>query len=175
MLGLVQGGATSVPGQVGSAVDLNGTSQYVEVQDCPALSPAAMTLGAWCNSDSVTGTRPIVAKASSYKLDAVGTELAYYEGTATKTSSGAALGTGKWNLLAATYDAANVRHYLDGAQVGAAQADTNAIVKNANPVRFGFDGTNYADRREAFPFVLSRAATAAEIAYIHRMGRMARW
>ncbi len=184
MLGLVQGGAASVPGQVGSAVDLNGTSQYVEIADCPALAFPQVTFGAWVNLDGFSGYPTIISKkgvsGASFKLygnqAAPNNLISYYSDGVSRTATGGAMAANRWSLAAGTYNGANLIAYLDGV-ASAPTAFAASATSNASPLRIGieYNSTSPADGRIAFPFVCREALTAAQIAFIHRIGRMSKW
>src|SRR5437879_12962235 len=62
--GVLQGGTTFAPGEVGQAFNFNGTSAFVQVADAPNLRfTNAMTVEAWIYPRSSVGSyREIMAK-----------------------------------------------------------------------------------------------------------------
>lgn len=182
MLGLVQGGASDIErqGQVGKAVDLNGTSQYVEVADCPALQITPnVTMGAWVNADADEPMRHLGkfgtqgyfiynSDATQYVMKVMGTG-----GTTIYANSPAKRAKGRWQLVTMTYDNSVVRAFVDGDYMESV-VEAGKLGSDTTPFRVGTYGTiqkDYMDGRIAFPFIFSRALSAAEIARLHRIGR----
>jgi hypothetical protein len=189
MLGLVQGGTSdiNVPGQVGAAVDLNGTSQYIEVQDCPAIHLTSMSLGAWVNSDATNPWKNILSRwggtiasaAYGLRLNASGRpQIDVSDGSnSSNVAAGSALVQNKWVLLVGTFEGVNGRLYVNAV---AETPITNAIVPQAtsNPLRIGEISTTTGfafDGLIAWPFVASQAYSQQIINRILLAGRMARW
>lgn len=185
MLGLVQGGTTNinVPGQVGQAVDLNGTSQYIEVQDCPALNPAQITAGAWVNQDNASTYPTVIAKLNGnygFQLfQYIAGKTTFFKGgngtAISQNESGTTWNFGKWAFIAGIYDGTNVYGFVDGA-IGT--GTSLSALSHANvPLQIGRGSSsgNYVDGRIAFPFIFNRALSAAEFARLRYLGLSARW
>ncbi|MEZ5410638.1 MAG: LamG-like jellyroll fold domain-containing protein [Acidimicrobiales bacterium] len=126
--GLALPGTTA--GKAGRGIDLGGGTQRL-VGPATDLSGTALTLSGWVKLDTY-GTDPrVVAKAASsgspvYELLVDGTthEAVARIGTSAGTAEvrGGSLATGTWYHLAATWDGATARLYLDGSQVATAAA-----------------------------------------------------
>ncbi|MBI5830741.1 MAG: LamG domain-containing protein, partial [Armatimonadetes bacterium] len=77
----------------------------------------------------------------------------------------ACLSPGQWNQVAATYDGATMRVYLNGREVGPGKAVATAIRTNTEPLRFGWLGSYgffNGDVRDIRLY--RRAMSAAEVA-----------
>ena len=135
-------------GKYGKALTFNGTSARVTVNDAASLHlTTGMTLEAWVNPTTVSAKwRDVVYK---------GDDNYYLEGTSRNASRPAMGGTfgglplygtgaltkNKWAYLAATYDGATLRLYVNGVQV-ASRAQTGNIATSANPLEIGGDSIN---------------------------------
>jgi hypothetical protein len=139
-------GATWTPvGRFGGALSFDGTNDLVSVTDAAALDlSTGMTLEAWVNPSALSNWRTVVLKEGpsglAYALYAHDTARpgAWIRtgGADIGTSATSALPLNTWTHLAATYDGAIVRIYVNGALVGS-RAMTGAIVASALPLRIG--------------------------------------
>lgn len=146
--GTLSGSAWTASGRYGSALSFNGTNSWVTVNGSNLLDlTTAMTLEAWIYpTTAMSGWRTTVTKegvspVSAYYLyansdtnqPANGVTIAGTE-YALKTGSTPALNA--WTHLAATYDGAMQRLYINGTLVGS-QPRTGSIQTTANPLRIG--------------------------------------
>ena len=110
-------------GKWNTALELNGTSTYIEVPKSKSLgAPAKVTVTAWINLAAITTGAQMILDNTHQGLK--GFHLSVDNGKATLTLFGATLKqtlTGnttlsakKWHHVAATYDGAWMRIYLDG-------------------------------------------------------------
>jgi hypothetical protein len=175
------------PGEVGEAFVLNGTDGCVVIPDAPDLRPSSVSLEAWVNFDSTSGTQIVFAKPvgsgtrDSYALwlqdgilnGAVGSAIA--EAPILQAPSSPILPK-EWRHVAYTFD--NNGHqqalYVDGAPVAIA-ALTTSIGYDAQPVLLGRDTENGAPRffmqgRIDEAAIYGRALSGAEIASIYLAG-----
>jgi hypothetical protein len=173
--GTIANATWSTNGKFGSALSFNGTNSMVTVPDSASLDLTnGMTLEAWVNP-AATGTtwRTVVFKENTnyyaYALyGSTGTGFpsanAFTGSTDrdTRATSGVALNT--WTHLAATYDGASLKLYVNGTQAATLGATGN-IVTTTGVLRIGgnniwgewFSGLIDEVR------VYNRALTAAEI------------
>ena len=162
--GTISGATWTSSGKYGNALTFNGTSARVTVNDSASLQlTTGMTLEAWVYPSSVSSAwRDVIYK---------GDDNYYLEGTSSNASrpamggtfGGALYGTGAltkntWAHLAATYDGATMRLYVNGAQV-ASRAQTGAIAISTNPLQIGGDsiyGQYFAGRMTRSGFTTGR-------------------
>ena len=169
-------GAVWASGRYGGGLRFDGTNDVVTVADAASLDlTTAMTLEAWVNPAAVpTNWRSIVAKeratnSMTYQLAAnsntnVPATRGYIANGVRTLQGGTRLSAGAWVHLAATYDGAMQRLYVNGVQV-ASRAQTGTITVTTNALRIGgsttmgqyFNGTIDEVR------VYNRALVAAEI------------
>jgi hypothetical protein len=160
-------------GQFGGALVFNGTTAQVTIPDAPSLRlTTAMTLEAWVYPTATpTGWRAVIdknvdgyylmASSSTNNRPAVG-------GTFTagnqNTIGTAGLAVNTWTHLAATFDGATVRLYVNGVQV-ASKAQTAPLTPTTGTLQIGADsyaGENFAGRIDEVR-VYNRALSQAEI------------
>ena len=153
--GTVSGATWATAGKYGKALQFNGTSAVVTIPDAASLHlTTGMTLEAWVNPSTVNcklarrhlqGQRQLLPRGHLQPTSQPGAGMiaggSYGEayGTATLT-------TNTWSFLAATYDGADVRLYVNGTQV-ASTAHTGTIATSTNPLQIGGDdiyGQNFA-------------------------------
>ncbi|HET8862485.1 MAG TPA: LamG domain-containing protein, partial [Solirubrobacterales bacterium] len=141
--GTIEGGASwSGEGKYGSALDFNGTNGLVKIADANDLDlTKAFTLEAWVRPDTLAKWNPAIAKLkggplSGYLLAASGNQatpappagFTANNGSINGVNGSAALTTGTWSHLAVTYDATNLRLYLNGELL----ATHSAVTAQAN-------------------------------------------
>ncbi len=178
----VEGGmAPPVPGKVGTALSCDGSSTFVEVPHKPELEPEQLTIEAWIKLEEFPGgkdpRRWIVNKNRNeweighYALVISGSQVGAYlnigggkEGHLMALSPEGALKLKDWQHIAMTYDGADLKVYLNGAQVASA-----AINKKRTPGRLPLA---IARRQDAYNYfkgaidevrLYSRPLTAEEL------------
>jgi hypothetical protein len=147
--GTLSGATWTTAGKNGKALSFNGTSSYVSAADAADLDLTnGMTLEAWINPASLTsgGWNTIVMKEGSattlaYSLYANDgnprPSITVRIGTADREAMGtSAVPLNTWTHLAATYDGANLRLYVNGVQVGSL-AQTGSMLVSARTLRIG--------------------------------------
>jgi hypothetical protein len=175
--GVISGATWTPLGRYGAALSFDGVNDWVTVTDAASLDlTTGMTLEAWVYPTvSPTAWRTVVAKegtspviayflhASSLSADqpAMGIRIG---GVEQQLKGGARLTANVWTHLAATYDGATLRLYVNGAQV-ASRAQSGAIVATTSPLRIGGNGIwgEYFQGRIDEVRIYNRALSQAEI------------
>ena len=165
-------GATWTAGRFGTALQFNGSNAFVLVPDAASLDlTSAMTLEAWVYPDASSSSfRDVIYKTP----DAFYLEGSSPTGGAPATGGTfassplygvAALPIRTWSHLAATYDGAVLRLYVNGNQV-ASRSQTGSIATSTGNLTLGGDSTfgQYWNGRIDEVRVYPRALTPSEIA-----------
>jgi hypothetical protein len=141
------GVAAPVPGKVGMALGCDGSSSFVEAPHKPDLDPEQLTIEAWVKLDEFPGgkdpRRWVVSKNrnewenGNYALIVQGSQVGAYlnigggrNNHLSAVSPEGALKLKDWQHIAMTYDGADLKAYLNGAQVASL-----AINKKRTPGR----------------------------------------
>jgi hypothetical protein len=140
--------ATWTPGgKSGGALAFNGNSARVTIPDAASLRlTTAMTLEAWVNPSTVSSAwRDVIYKGDdNYLLEATSPSsgapgAGAILGTGDANTFGpAALSVNTWTHLAATYDGAQLRLYVNGVAV-ASLARTGPLMTSTHPLEIGGD------------------------------------
>ena len=174
--GAVSGASWSTLGRFGNALSFDGVNDWVTVNSSSSLNlTSAMTLEAWVYpAVAPAGFRTVIGKEQSggsvYNLYASSDSsnrpaTAVYVGGSKRTLAGGnQLVANSWIHLAATYDGATQRLYVNGNQV-ASRPQSGAIQTSTSPVRFGGSGVSGEFFRGFIDEVriYNRALTQAEI------------
>jgi hypothetical protein len=139
-----------VPGRAGGALSFDGLDDWVTVADAASLDLATgMTLEAWVNPAAITGKwRTVLLKEAGgglayalYAGEDAGRPSAHaYTSSELDTRGTAGLPLNTWSHVAATYDGATLRLYVNGTQVssravaGAIRATTGALRIGGNAI-----------------------------------------
>ena len=142
--GALQNGPTWTAGQVGGALSLDGVDDYVDIPNSPSLSPTgAITLAAWVNSRAPASgvVQMILGKYSGavggpYFLRIQGSGVVRFGVAGTNLTGARVLNANTWYHVAATYDGAQMRLYVNGALDGSV-AKTGAMTDNGLNVNIG--------------------------------------
>lgn len=147
--GTIVGGATRSAGRFGSALVLDGVNDRVRIADAGSVNLASgMTLEAWVNPSVSSGTRAVIVKErqvdASYGLfhaspSVPGIKVAT-DGRTTFAKGASALPLNAWSHLAATYDGATLRLFVNGVQVTTSTAAAGPMVPGPGPLSIGGTG-----------------------------------
>jgi uncharacterized repeat protein (TIGR01451 family) len=141
--GIIANATWTTSGKYGKALVFNGTNALVTIADSSSLHlTTAMTLEAWVNPSTISDAwRDVIYKGdSNYYLEATSTNKSRPAlGGADRTTYGtAALAANVWAHLAATYDGAMLRLYVNGVEVSS-QTRRATLVTSSNPLQIGGD------------------------------------
>ncbi len=154
------------------ALGIVGSTRFLSVDDAAALNPQQLTLEAWIRTD---GTLPSWATAmmksstgswnDGYGLaNFTDGRIHFFLNNYSSNNISAALVANTWTHVAATYDGAEMRLYVNG-ELAASKAFTGAITHSAQPLRIGNGSGGYPWRGQIDEArVWSVARSAAEIA-----------
>jgi chitodextrinase len=142
--GTVANTAWTANGKFGPALVFNGTNAKVTIPDSASLHLTnGMTLEAWINPAAGTATwRDVLYKPDdNYYLEGVSPGGPPGIGATIGAGHVAAIGsssapTGAWTFIAATYDGATLRFYMNGDLVSSAPA-SGSIATSSNPLQIG--------------------------------------
>jgi hypothetical protein len=173
--GTVSGAVRTGAGRFGAALSFDGVNDWVTVADAASLDLAgAMTLEAWVRPDVLgTAWRTVIGKDGSSRL-----AYGLYANTDTARPAGqvviggsefnargpAQLAVSVWTHLAATYDGASVRLYVDGS-LAATLAVSGSMSATSGSLRIGGNGIwpEWFDGLIDEVRIYDRALTASEI------------
>jgi hypothetical protein len=139
---VVLGDGDWTSGMVNGALFFDGESTQVSVTDSPSLNPAnAITVAAWVNAGGWFNNTRILEKGKSdnqYGLLINGTgQLEFLlAGVTNGTLFTSPPATSSWHHLAATYDGALIRLYIDG-QLAAQQSASGPLAITSDPLAIG--------------------------------------
>ena len=147
--GLLSGPAWTTQGKFGSALSFDGIDDWVTVADANSLDlTTGVTLEAWVKPSELSGYPSVLVKEASnpvglcYQLYANNgsPEPGFYIYTSSDRMShgNAPLPVDAWSHLAATYDGAMMRIFVNGIEVGSF-AESTSITTSTNPFRIGGD------------------------------------
>ena len=171
--GTLSNAVWSAAGKFGKAFSFNGSNSFVSVPDANSLDlTTGMTLEAWVNPSALGSSwRSVIFKerpgSTAYDLYAhngVAPETSVVIGSEQELKNTAALPTGTWTHLAATYDGANLRLFVNGVQT-ASRALTGSIVTTTGLLKIG-GNSSYPEWFSGLideVRIYNRALTAAQI------------
>jgi chitodextrinase len=144
--GSIANATWTTSGRFGRALSFNGSNSMVTVNDSASLDvTGAMTLEAWVYPQgSLSDWRTILMKEQAgsdvYYIETVGGQMVgdvYVGGSKHNTYSDTAIALNTWSHLAATYDGANLRIYINGTLAHAATSLTGNIQTSTGALRIG--------------------------------------
>jgi hypothetical protein len=167
-------GAARVSGRFGRALSFDGVDDLVSIADSASLALASgATIEAWVRPTLLSGWRTVALKESAtglayalYAHDDVPRPAftANFGGDDVSAPGAAALPVGAWSHLAATYDGAAMRLYVNGTLVRT-RAATGTFISTSQPLRIGGNavwGEYFAGSIDQVR-IYDRALTAAQI------------
>lgn len=145
--GVMQNSATWTTGQISGAVTLNGSTQYISTTN-QLNNPTAFTAELWFKTSTSSGGL-LVGFGSAQTGSSANLDRQVYmtnsgqlifgtnPGTKQTATSASSYNNGAWHHLAATFGAAGMKLYVDGAQVA---TNANTTAQNMTGYwRFGYD------------------------------------
>ena len=171
--GTISNAIWTATGRFGGALVFNGTNTRVTVPNAPSLQlTTGMTLEAWVYpTATLTSWRAIFAKTVDGYYLMASSDLNNRPAVGATWTAGnqnlaapSTLALNTWTHMAATFDGATVRLYVNGAQV-ASQAQTTSLVPTSGTLQIG--GDNYPNEffvgRIDEVRIYNRALSASEI------------
>jgi Concanavalin A-like lectin/glucanases superfamily/Domain of unknown function (DUF2341) len=170
--GIINGATWTTSGKYGDALNFNGTNALVTINNATSLQlTTGMTLEAWVYP-TVIGTwwGDVIYKGNdNYYLEGTSYPSGFPAMGGTLPAAPPLYGTAvlalnTWAHLAATYDGATMRLYVNGVQV-ASRAQTGAFETSTNPLQIGGDSIygQYFTGRIDEVRIYNRALSAAQI------------
>jgi Concanavalin A-like lectin/glucanases superfamily/Bacterial Ig-like domain/Bacterial Ig domain len=171
--GTISSATWTAAGKYGNALVFNGTNAQVTVPNSTSLQlTTGMTLEAWVfPTTTPTGWRAVIDKNVDGYFLMASTDLGNrpsvggtWVAGSQNTFGPSVLAVNAWTHLAATFDGATVRLYVNGVQV-ASQAQTTALTTTNGTLQIGGDaypGEFFAGRIDEVR-IYNRALSAAEI------------
>ncbi len=170
----LNGATWSAAGKTGGAVSFNGTSSLVSIADANDLDlTTGMTIEAWVRPTTLSGWRTVGLKEAPgglayalYAHDNAPRSAGYVNtgGVDTAVQGASALPLNAWSHLAVTYDGANLRLFVNGAQT-ATRAVTGAMRTSTGQLSIGGNvawGEWFAGQMDDLR-VYNRALTTGEL------------
>ncbi len=172
--GILSGATWTRSGIYGNALALDGTNNWVTVNDAPSLDlTTGMTIMAWVYPTATPTDRTTVI----FKEQTNGLVYSLYAGSPADTPSVRVITSSEvglegpfsipintWSHLASTYDATTLRLYVDGFEM-AIQDLGESLLTSDGPLRFGGNGVfgQYFQGMIDEVRIYNRALSAAEI------------
>jgi hypothetical protein len=171
--GTISGAAWQSAGRFGKALEFDGIGDWVTVPDAASLDlTSGMTLEAWVYPTAASDGTVITKESAGglvyalYSYDNTPLPVAYLNvGSYWSAAGTTALPLTSWSHLAATYDGATLRLFVNGALVSS-RLVANSILTSAGALRIGGNGLwgEFFQGRIDEVRLYNRALNAAEIA-----------
>ena len=142
--GTINGATSNASGKFGRALSFDGTNDRVDVPDADSLDlSTGMTLEAWVKPTTNSGWRTAMLKERGndllyalYTSNGSKPRAETFNGVENTAAGTTALPLNAWSHVAATYDNANLRFYVNGALV-ATKATSGAMPNTTGALRIG--------------------------------------
>jgi hypothetical protein len=145
--GTLNGSPKWVNGQLGGALDFNGSSDFVEIPQNPRLSiTGAITIAAWTNMRANSSGEMAIVSKGGWAANDLPYELTeerggvifwqFYNDAGRDSCSPNSPSAGEWHHIAATYDGKVFKCYIDGV-LGEEWAYAGAMPQNTASVTIG--------------------------------------
>ncbi|MBU0671102.1 hypothetical protein KKF29_02990 [Patescibacteria group bacterium] len=177
--GNITGATWADPGKYDAALDFNGPGSYVQVPDNPSLNPSkAITVEAWVNFDVLedfwlvekhTSTPDDYTRGYVLRADVPSNAIIWQVGNGSEYSNvqtaDNTISTGQWYHIAATYDGAKAKVYVDGQLQGEEDFEGDIDYTNVGDLFIGSSSQNTLnlDGKMDEVAVYNRVLTSSEI------------
>ncbi|MDQ3220105.1 MAG: CHRD domain-containing protein [Acidobacteriota bacterium] len=147
--GTLRNGAGFGIGKIGHAFNFDGVNDYVEISDSPSLDiTERISVQAWIYPTSVLSGKIIDKQTSGgndgYSFEISNRKLRLRVGSESFQNQ-AELSTNIWTHVAATYDGARIRIYINGVLNSISDELIGSFPANSVPLRIGTDSTTSAN------------------------------
>lgn len=166
--GTLTNGPTWTTGQIGGAVQFDGSNDSIEISSVPALN-GTFTYSAWINLNSTPGgTVSIADKGSNLRnLEILGGGyLSFWTGFNAQTTT--TVSTSIWHHVVGLYDGTTTRLYVDGVLSNSATGTASSDSANTLSIG-GFGGARYFPGKIDEVRIYSRALSADEISKLYNL------
>jgi hypothetical protein len=145
---------TAGTGKIGAGREHSGTGQYLTGADIAFGGTSPITVSAWCEPDSVTGNRVLVAQGTEIVLRGASAKVQWilntFTGTSDRIETGNVLAINTWAYICGTYSSANGMKIFAN---GSSSASGTPVGSYAN-VTANFDIGRLGNNSEYFDGVL---------------------
>lgn len=146
--GVIRGNPKVIAGKFGEALEFNGSTDYVEIPDAPAISELkALSMSAWINPTKLGSWVAVAEKgihlnwSYGFFIEPDGT-LSFYASTGPGNNlvccvGNFALEIGKWYHIFGSYDGKSVKAYVDGKLEGEMPGNDAVHITEGLPFTIG--------------------------------------
>lgn len=146
--GVIRGNPKVIAGKFGEALEFNGSTDYVEIPDAPAISELkTLSMSAWINPTKLGAWVAVAEKgihlnwSYGFFIEPDGT-LSFYASTGPGNNlvccvGNFALEIGKWYHIFGSYDGKSVKAYVDGKLEGEMPGNDDVHITEGLPFTIG--------------------------------------
>ena len=146
--GVIRGNPKVIAGKFGEALEFNGSTDYVEIPDAPAISELkTLSMSAWINPTKLGAWVAVAEKgihlnwSYGFFIEPDGT-LSFYVSTGPSNNlvccvGNFALEIGKWYHIFGSYDGKSVKAYVDGKLEGEMPGNDAVHITEGLPFTIG--------------------------------------